>query len=138
MKGASLEDMRDVYCKQVRSILEFGVPVWSNGITLEEVAEIERVQKSFLHIVLGKNYQSYEAGIDDLVLDTLEDRRLQLCNKFAFKSSKDSKHSSWFKPYENFGAKTRSTKFKYREPLGRLDRYKESPIPFLTNLLNGG
>ena len=30
--GASLEDLTDVFVKQVRSILEFGVPVWNSGI----------------------------------------------------------------------------------------------------------
>ena len=48
-KGASLDDLKDGYIKQVRSILEFGVPVWNCGITLEEVTDIERVQKAFLH-----------------------------------------------------------------------------------------
>ena len=43
--GASTEDLKDVYCKQVKSILEFGVPVWNSALTKEHVADIERVQK---------------------------------------------------------------------------------------------
>ena len=50
--GASIDDIVDIYEKQVRSVLEFGVPVWNSGITKEESLEIERVQNSFLHIVL--------------------------------------------------------------------------------------
>ena len=57
--GASIEDLKDVYCKQVRSILEFGTPVWNPGLTKEQVADIERVQKSFLYIILEKDYQNY-------------------------------------------------------------------------------
>ena len=51
--GASLEDMTDIYIKQIRSVLEFGVPVWNSALTKEEIHDIERVQSSFLHIVLG-------------------------------------------------------------------------------------
>ena len=32
-QGANLEDLTDIYVKQVRSILEFGVPVWNSGLT---------------------------------------------------------------------------------------------------------
>ena len=32
-KGANQEDLTDVYIKQVRSILEFGVPVWNCSVT---------------------------------------------------------------------------------------------------------
>ena len=49
----------DVFFKQIRSILEFGVPVWNCGLTKEESIEIERVQKTFLHIVLGNKYLNY-------------------------------------------------------------------------------
>ena len=48
--GASLEDMIDIYIKQVRSVLEFGVPVWNAGFTNEEILDIERVHKAFLHV----------------------------------------------------------------------------------------
>ena len=30
---ASTEDLKDVYCRQVRSIWEFGVPVWNSALT---------------------------------------------------------------------------------------------------------
>ena len=51
--GASLDDLKDVYYKQVRSIVEFAVPVWNSNITKKEIYNLERVQKAFLHIVLG-------------------------------------------------------------------------------------
>ena len=79
IRGANLEDMIDIYCKQVRSILEFGVPVFNHGLTLEEVSDIERVQKSFLQIALGKKYCGYENALELCELETLEERRLKLC-----------------------------------------------------------
>ena len=59
-QGARLSDLIDIYIKQVRSILEYGVPVWNSGLTLEEIADIKRVQKPFLHIVLEQVYQDYQ------------------------------------------------------------------------------
>ena len=53
--GGSQETLIDVYCKQIRSVLEFGAPVWNSSLTQEHVRDIERVQKSFLHVVIGKN-----------------------------------------------------------------------------------
>ena len=42
----------DFYCKEVRSILEFGVPVWNSGITSRMRELIERVQKVCISIIL--------------------------------------------------------------------------------------
>ena len=134
--GGSVKSLTDVYCKQFRSVLEFGAPVWNSGINKEQFCDIERVQKSFLHIVLGEDYTGYADALDKVGLDTLEDTRLKLCQNFAKKAVKDPKHSNWFVEYKQTGVETRSTKKKYVTPLHRLDRYSKSPIPYLTGLLN--
>ena len=134
-QGAELKDLVDIYVKQVRSILEFGVPVWNSGITQTEVIDIERVQKSFLHIALEHEYLDYQSALKTSNLETLALRRLKLCKKFAEKASKHPKHSKWFvktKP----GLNTRSDKQTYKMPICRLTRTKKGPIPYLTNLLN--
>ena len=38
--------MFDVYCKEVRSILELAVPVWHSFLTVKESADIERIQNN--------------------------------------------------------------------------------------------
>ena len=43
--GASVDDLKDVFIKQVRSVLELAVPVWNAAIRQEEKRDIERVQK---------------------------------------------------------------------------------------------
>ena len=48
--GVSQDDLVDVYYKQVRSILEFAVPVWHSSITNEERINLERIQKSACYI----------------------------------------------------------------------------------------
>jgi hypothetical protein len=86
--GANLTDLIDIYCKQVRSILEFAVPVWNNAITKEEISDIERAQKTVLQIALGKDYISYREALNKTEMETLEVRRTQLCKKFAIKAAK--------------------------------------------------
>ena len=133
--GANLEDLVEVYSKQIRCILEFGVPVWNPSLTKEESYDIERVQKAFLHIALGNQYLDYENALVLSNLHKLEDRRLTLCKKLVKKSSKHDKSKNWFKMNKN-APKTRSQKPKFLEPIPRLTRYSKSPIPYLTWLLN--
>ena len=135
IQGANQSDLIDIYVKQVRSILEYGVPVWNSGLTLEEVADFERVQKSFLHITLEQDYQDYKSALVKTQLETLEYRRWKLCKKFAVKAAGHPKHSKWFvknKP----GLNTRSEKQPYKLPWCRLSRTLKGPIPYLTNILN--
>ena len=94
------------------------------------------VQKSYLHIVLGAQYHSYESALKTANLESLEERRTQLCLKFAIKASKHPKHQNWFVGNTPSGADTRNEKVHFRPPLCRLKRYVKSPIPYLTNLLN--
>ena len=128
-------DLVDIYTKQVRSILEFGVPVWNSGLTQEEVSDLERVQKSFLYVALGSDYVNYKSALVKANLDTLVNRRLKLCQKFALKSAKHPKHSNWFVKSDQ-GPNTRSIKEKYKTANYRLTRTRKGPIPYLTKLLN--
>ena len=56
--GTPEVELIDTYCKQIRSVLELAVPVWHPGLTLQESNDIETVQKSSFHIILGKDYMS--------------------------------------------------------------------------------
>ena len=51
--GTALPELKDVYNKQVRSVLELAVPVWHSSLTQGNVSDIERVQKAALHVMLG-------------------------------------------------------------------------------------
>ena len=77
--GASLEDLIDIYTKQVRSLLEFAVPVWNAGLTKQQIVNIERVQKVFLHIALDNSYKEYSHALKICGLESLSVRRTNLC-----------------------------------------------------------
>ena len=83
-----LKDLVDIFCKHVRSVLEFGAPVWHSGLTLTEKYDIERVQKSFCHIYLGGKYESYHGALKQVGLESLEKHREKLCLKFALSAEK--------------------------------------------------
>ena len=135
--GALISDLIDVFNKQIRSTLECGVPVWNPGLTQLEISDIERVQKVFLHIALGNEYSEYNHALEVTDLETLASRRTKLCNTFASKSAKHTKHGHWFAQRNEPVPNTRSLTNNYMTPLARLARYKNSPIPYLTRLLNG-
>ena len=134
--GASKAELLDVYIKQCRSILELAAPVWTPGLTSENIISLERVQKSACAIILGRKYVGYKDAIKNLGIDTLEQRRLELCLKFAKTCSKSDKFKSWFQMAETATVSTRSRKELYKNVPTRTERFEKSSIPFLTRLLN--
>ena len=133
--GASSHDLVDMYIKQIRNILELAVPAWQGALTLEDKIDLERIQKSVAHIILGENYQSYEMALFQLNLESLESRRNKLCLKFARKAEKHPKFQNWFKLADSI-KNTRQEKHKYLEVKAKHSRLEKSPIAFLTRLLN--
>ena len=132
--GAKPYELVDMFTKQCRSILEYGVPAWQGAITIQEKQDIERVQKMALRIIFGEQYYTYSNALELAGLDTLEDRRNKICLKFAKKAEQHNKHRNWFKP--KLRVNTRQNIEKYWKPLARTERLRNSPICFLTNLLN--
>ena len=133
--GASKEILIDVFFKQVRSVLEVAVPVWHPGLTSCEAKNIERVQKAALQIIMGSEYRNYKIALKTFNLKSLKDRRTDLCIKFAKKSASHEKHSHWFK----LNTKITQTRFqqpKYCPVYARTSRFDNSPISYLTKLLN--
>ena len=43
----------DVFVKEIRSILELAVPAWHSGLTIKQSADIERVQRVAVNIILS-------------------------------------------------------------------------------------
>ena len=125
--GASDTDLLDVYCKQIRSVLEFAVPVWNSSITGENISDLERVQKTALHVILGNQYSSYNSALKRTGLHKLSDRRRKICLTFAKKSAKHEKFSNWFKP-NNKLTNTRQDQPKFCNVYRRTQRFERSPL----------
>ena len=122
----------DVYQKEVRSILELAVPAWHPGLTAKLSTELERVQKVAVSIILGKSV-TYSVGMSLLNLDPLTKRRENLCKKFA-KKTLNSKHAEIFERNDC----PRQTRYlqKFKHPICHTRRFYNSPVNYLTRILN--
>ena len=123
----------DVYCKEVRSLLEMAVPVWHGGLTKSESKQIENVQKTAFKIILGPHYINYEVACTIFGVEPLELRRIQLCVKFSKRDLK--KPNTIFTKTQQFN-QTRSKPKVVKEFQCRTRRFEKSSIPYLSKLLN--
>ena len=120
----------DYYMKEVRVHLELAVPVWHSGLTKKLSADIERVQRVAVTIMVSNI--PYDQACAGLGLKPLSIRRLELCERFTVNTASDrSRHSDLFKLVEN----NRSDKL-YKEHFCRKSRFYNSPLPSLTRILN--
>ena len=125
--------MFDVYTKEVRSVLELAVPVWHPGLTKQQSSDIERIQRISFKIILKGDYVNYKQACKYLSAETLEQRRLKLCLKFARKNLR-SENCLFIKSSRNVNTRRRANIVKeYKCNTGR---YQKSSLPFLAKLLN--
>ena len=109
------------------------VPVWSGALTCAEIIKIERVQKTAVKLILGNSYTNYDEALVKLDLDTLEERRDQICLKFAKRCTKNHKFKHWFPKTSKIETRNGDT---YLRPTAKTKRYMISSIPHLVDLLN--
>ena len=137
--GATELELLDVYDKQIRCVIEFATPVWTAGLTLAEVSQIERIQKAVFAIILDKKYISYSRALTYFQRTTLELRRKEMNLKFGKKCLKSEKFQNWFCPFTPSVQidKTRSVNTNVLMPVQfRTKGFKNSPISYLTRLIN--
>ena len=111
------------------------VPAWNGALTQGDVKDIERVQKTALHIMLGGKYNDYRSALDTVGLESLVVRREKLSLKFAKKAVKHPKHTKWFIPNTRT-VNTRQEKDMFCPVYAKHKRFLTSPISYLTQLLN--
>ena len=125
------EDLVHIYTLYVRSVLEFNCCVWHFNLTVEDQQEIERVQKIACKIILKTNYTSYSNALVTLNLQTLHDRRQELCERFAKKCVKGPPQVADMFPRDY----TKHSN-KFIVTFARHDRLLYSAIPQMQRLLN--
>ena len=118
----------DVYTKEVRSILEFAVPVWHSGLTKLQVMDIENIQKVTFKIILGTHYTTYRNACELLSTQTLQETRVNICHEFAKKNMK-SENSIFTKLTKKVNTRQKSILVKVYKC--RTGRYTKSPLPYL-------
>ena len=134
--GASYDDLKNIYILYIRSLLEQSCTVWHSGLSDENKEDLERVQKSALKLILKENYKSYENALNILEMETLDDRRRDLCLDFAKKCLKNEKMKKYFP--ENKKEHQMITRFEeeYQIDSTNTERLRNSPIIYMQRLLN--
>ena len=118
-------DLINIYVLYIRSRLEQLAVVWHCSLTLCEEKDLERVQKVALLLILGDDY--VQARLVTLVtsIQTLSERRTQLCLKIYKNSVKNGSLNDLFQPH------TGSHQEKFHVTFTKTDRLKCSAIPFM-------
>ena len=102
----------------------------------ENINDLERVQKSALKIILKQNYKNYNHALKILELDTLYDRREQLCLNFALKCLKHPRFKDMFPIKEKQHEMKTRTMEKFEVKFALTKRLQNSPITYMQKLLN--
>ena len=130
-----LQDMVQIYCLFVRSILEFNAVVWFASISEEEKSDLERVQKVACKILLKQKYTTYENAQITLKIENLQTRRLKMALKFGKKCLVSPQFSKLFPLNQKTFTETRDRE-KYKVNFANKSRLKNSAIPKIQRLLN--
>ena len=138
--GGSTDDLVLVYKLQIRCLTEIACPAWNGSLTKKNVNALEKLQKTAFKIILGPRYKSYENALTILDLQSLSQRRLRLCKKFATKTCNNPKFEKWFpKTRRQLNQRNNKNIYQSKEyylPFARTSIYKKSPLYYLINLLN--
>ncbi|KAI8499161.1 hypothetical protein Bbelb_229250 [Branchiostoma belcheri] len=112
-------------------------PLWHPGLTTRQRCKIENIQRRATKIILGKNFTNYSSALKVLKLQTLEDRRVALCARFAKKVHNSDLYSHWLPEHRgNISGRVTRQNRKIDQVPARTDRYRKSSIPYFVTLLN--
>ena len=126
------EIILDFYLKEIRPVAEHGVPVWNSGLTKGQVKQLEKIQRIALFIILDDKNLSYSQAWSRVGLQTLCDRRKDLCLTFAAKLFKGDRRNEFFIPAVR---KSRKPALVI-ENLCRTRRAQNAPHNYLGRILN--
>ena len=129
------EQLVTVYTTYIRPLLEYCAPVFHANLTAAQANQIEKVQKRALKLIGGYD-GSYQQLLNDLKLDSLADRRTQLCLRFAKILLSSAEHRDILPP-ERGEISARRTRYAHLlQPYRCGARLRRSSVPYMTSLLN--
>ena len=130
------EDLLNIYVLYIRSILEQSCQVWNSNLTLENITDLERIQKTACRIILQTDYSSYAEALETLNLESLYDRRATLCLKFARHCTRTSQAKDMFPLNQNDHHWNTRLREKYQVIMARTGRLQDSAVPSMQRLIN--
>ena len=139
--GATIEEMVHLWIIYCRSALEKCAVVWSSSLSQQNKDDLERTQKVFAKLVLKKEYNddnenAYENALLKLNLQSLEQRRKEVCLNFAKNGIKNNTLTDLFPPKISNHSMEKRYEDKYEVFKANTDRMRNSSIIYMQNLLN--
>ena len=139
--GATIEEMVHCWIIYCRSLLEKSAVVWSSSLSQQNKDDLERPQKAFAKLVPRNKYNEtdenpYENAVLKLNLQTLEERRKELCLNFAKNGIKNKTLIDLFPEKNNNHPMEKRNEEKYMVTKAHTDRMRNSSIIYMQNLLN--
>ena len=122
----------------IRSILEQACVVWHSSLTQENCDDLERVQKCALRIILGSKYTNYDEALKNTNLQSLKDRREDLCKRFAkncIESDNERVNEIFKLRIKEHPMKTRKVQ-NFKIDYAKTERFKTSAVPYMQRLIN--
>lgn len=132
----SIEEKKNIYILYIRSILEQSCVVWHSSLTNENSDDLERIQKSAVKLILNKPYTNYVEALEQINLQSLKERREELCLKFAKKCTKSQKVKDIFPLREKNHDMDIRNEEKFIVKYAHTERLKNSAVPYMQRLLN--
>ena len=129
-------DLLVIYKTFIRSKLEQSAAVWHSSLSKDNEADLERVQKSALKIILKERYCNYKDALRKLNIESLYDRREALLLRFAKKSLKLTQFRKLFPVKKQLHSMKTRNHQKFEVNSACTERYKKSSVPAMQRLLN--
>ena len=114
--------------------LRFKQVIYGEDLIFEKIKNIESIQKTSLKVILGDNYNSYEAAMEMCGLESLSQRRENRCLKFGIWCSRNTNAIFPCNPTTDTH-NIRKRKF-YKVNSSRREIYKKSANPYIQRKLN--
>ena len=126
-------ELFDVYKKEIRSLLEYGAPVWHSSLSRNQKSEIENIQKLAFKMILKSSYTTCFRACAFFQTTTLDQRRQDICYRFAVKNLR-SDNCMFDIVKQDHRLRTRSMRVK--EYKCHTSSYQKSSLPFLAKMIN--
>ena len=134
MAGVPIKVMVGIYTAMICPVIEYACQVYGPLLAASHVNDIEKLQWRILKIIYGHR-TTYQEAIDLAGTQTLEERRITICGKFAQKTLANGRFSRWF-PREIPSTYPLRHQPLLEEKFASTERLYKSPIFTMRRVLN--
>ena len=126
--GLDSRELIVLYVSMIRSVLEYACPVWSTCLTIGLSDTLESIQIRAFRII--DSSLSYEEACEKFQMQTLKERREEICKKFFMKMTNPTHRLHDLLPEPKTHKHDLRVQLTYPLPRCHTNRYKNSFVPW--------